>query len=670
MTDLNPQQRQAIEYLDSPLLVLAGAGSGKTRVITEKIAYLIQQAHYPPTQIAAITFTNKAAQEMHERAKRLLTNKQHRGLTVCTFHALGMRIVREEADALNLKKQFSILDASDSAKILAELLGSSGKEPIQHLQHTISLWKNALLSPEAAFQAATNPWEQQSANLYASYQETLKAYQSVDFDDLISLPCQLFSQYPDIQHRWQNRLRYLLVDECQDTNACQYSLLNHLVNHHDNNFTAVGDDDQSIYAWRGADADNLRRLQTDYPHLKVIKLEQNYRSSARILRVANAVISHNTRFSDKELWSEYALGDYIKIFTCQDENHEAQSVVQKIADHQRQHQSQYADYAILYRGNHQAKIFEEALRSARIPYRLSGGQSFFDRTEIKDILAYIRLLANPDDDPAFIRALTTPKRGAGQSSLNTLNQLAKNTQESLFAVCTRSGSLSAFNPSAKKILEEWIHFLHRYRQLAQQENAGTVIQQLLTEIDYQGYLQRHEEGKSGEIKWRNVQDLCLWLSKKGENEHKNLFDLAQTIALMSLLDGKEQETDTVKLSTLHAAKGLEYPHVFLVGCEEGLFPHADSIHEGHLEEERRLMYVGITRARQTLTITHARKRRRSGHWQFADISRFISEMPSDDLRFFGDKDNAPIVSQEEGKNRMAALAEMLEQKKRARQNKG
>lgn len=669
MYDLNPQQRAAVEYLDSPLLVIAGAGSGKTRVITEKIAYLIQKANYSPAQIAAITFTNKAAQEMRERATRLLIKKHHQSLTVCTFHALGMRIVREESDALDLKKQFSILDASDTAKILSELLGSSGKEQVFKLQHTISLWKNALISPEKAFQAAQNEWEKSSALIYASYQETLKAYQSVDFDDLISLPCQLFAQHSEIQHRWQMRLRYLLVDECQDTNTCQYHLLNHLVNNHDNNFTAVGDDDQSIYAWRGADADNLRRLQTDYPQLKVIKLEQNYRSSARILRVANAVIANNTRFSDKKLWSEYGLGEPIEILSCQNETHEAETVVQKIADHQRIHRTQYADYAILYRGNHQAKAFEEALRSARIPYHLSGGQSFFDRAEIKDVLAYIRLLANPDDDPAFIRALTTPKRGVGQSSLTILNQLAKEHNESLFAVCSRSGSLSALSNGVRHILEEWMHFLNRYQQQARQDNAGKLMTHLLEEIAYQNYLQNQEEGKLGDIKWRNTQELCAWLNKKGEAENKTLFDLAQTIALMNLLEGKEKENDAVKLSTLHAAKGLEYAHVFLVGCEEGLFPHADSVYEGRLEEERRLMYVGITRARQTLTLTHTRKRRRSGHWQFIEPSRFIDEMPEEDIRILGRKDSAPIVSKEEGKAKMAAMAKMLAEKQRARQNK-
>ncbi|MDO5686862.1 MAG: 3'-5' exonuclease [Neisseria sp.] len=661
---LNPQQSAAVTYLDGPLLVLAGAGSGKTRVITEKIAYLINHAGFAPHQIAAITFTNKAAQEMRERAGALLSGKASRGLVISTFHSLGMQIVREEAEALGLKKRFSIFDGSDAGKILSELIGSSGREEVFRAQHAISLWKNALLTPEEVFQAASDDWESRMAQIYASYSETLRAYHAVDFDDLINLPCRLFSQFSDIKYKWQMRLRHLLIDECQDTNACQYALMNHLVGS-EARFTAVGDDDQSIYAWRGAEVENLRRLHQDYPRLHVIKLEQNYRSTRRILRVANAVIAHNPQFFEKKLWSQHEEGEPIAVLSCKDEQHEAEVVINKIRMHRLNNQLRFADYAILYRGNHQARVFEEALRSAKMPYVLSGGQSFFDKAEIKDVLAYVRLLANPDDDPAFLRAVTTPKRGIGEATLGKLNELAQAQHESLYAAASRSGALSVLPAAARGALEAWLQWLAQYRRRAENEAAGSVMQSLLQDIAYEQYLLENNEGKSGEIRWHNVQDLAAWLHKKGAEDGKNLIDIAQTIALMTLLDGKSKEDpDAVKLSTLHAAKGLEYPHVFLVGCEEGLFPHENSIEEGNLEEERRLMYVGITRAQQALTLTHSRKRRRAGHWQFAEPSRFLEEMPTEDVRFYGRKDDAPIISREEGNAQLEAMLNMLKNKKK------
>lgn len=660
---LNPQQHEAIAYLDGPLLVLAGAGSGKTRVITEKIAYLINQAGYVPAQIAAITFTNKAAQEMRERAGKLLAGNAARAVTIATFHSLGMQIVREEAEHLGLKKRFSIFDGADAGKVLVELIGSSGREEVFRIQQAISLWKNALIAPEAAFQDAANDWEKHTAQIYASYSETLRAYHAVDFDDLIRLPCELFAQQPEIKYKWQLRLRYLLIDECQDTNACQYALMRHLTGS-EARFTAVGDDDQSIYAWRGADVENLHRLRSDYPNLHVIKLEQNYRSTRRILRVANQVIAHNPKVFEKKLWSEYGEGDPITVHTCKDEAHEAETVVQKIRMHRLNNDTRFADYAILYRGNHQAKEFEEELRSAKIPYVLSGGQSFFDKAEIKDVLAYVRLLANTDDDPAFLRAITTPKRGIGEATLGKLNELAKAHHESLYAAATRSGALSAFPAVARAPLEAWLQLMGYYRQRAHTEAAGAVVQALLQEIGYEQYLQEANEGKSGEIRWRNVQDLAAWLGKKGEEDGKNLIEIAQTIALMTLLDGKNSDdVDAVKLSTLHAAKGLEYPYVFLVGCEEGLFPHESSIEEGNLDEERRLMYVGITRAQHTLTVTHCLKRRRAGHWYFTEPSRFIDEMPAADIRIYGRKDSAPAVSREEGNAQLDAMLKMLQSKR-------
>lgn len=660
---LNPQQQAAVEYLGGALFVLAGAGSGKTRVITEKIAYMITQAGYKPHHIAAITFTNKAAKEMQERVSARLGREQTRGLTVCTFHSLGMRILREEAQHIGYKKNFSILDASDSARIISELLGSSGREAVFKAQHQISLWKNNLQTPEAAFQAADDEWSKQVAQVYAAYQTTLEHYQAVDFDDLIRLPTLLLQQNSDVRLKWQQRLQYLLIDECQDTNACQYALMRALVGL-EGRFTAVGDDDQSIYAWRGANMENLRRLQEDYPQIKIIKLEQNYRSTARILKVANQVIANNPKLFPKTLWSQLGEGEVVRVVACQSETHEAEFVAQQIARNKLIYGANFADFAILYRGNHQARLFEDALRSARIPYQISGGQSFYDKAEIKDVLSYLRLLANPDDDPAFLRAATTPKRGIGDTTLGKLNDYAKQHECSLFQAAQSMDALATLNAKNREAVQQFVYLMQDYQARAAADDAGEVVQALLQEIGYEAYLTGAEEGgKAAEIRWKNVQDLAGWLAKKGEEGEKNLIELTQTIALMTLLEGRDDgEIDAVKMSTLHASKGLEYPFVYLVGCEEGLFPHADSVEAGALEEERRLMYVGITRAKQQLTLTHCIKRKRQGTFVFPEPSRFINEMPQSDLDILGRKGGKPIVSKEEGRERLGNMLAALKAK--------
>lgn len=660
---LNPQQQAAVEYLGGALFVLAGAGSGKTRVITEKIAYMITQAGYKPHHIAAITFTNKAAKEMQERVSARLGREQTRGLTVCTFHSLGMRILREEAQHIGYKKNFSILDASDSARIISELLGSTGREPVFKAQHQISLWKNNLQTPEVAFQAADDDWTKQIAQVYAAYQETLEHYQAVDFDDLIRLPTLLLQQNSEVRLKWQQRLQYLLIDECQDTNACQYALMRALVGL-EGRFTAVGDDDQSIYAWRGANMENLRRLQEDYPQIKIIKLEQNYRSTARILKVANHVIANNPKLFPKTLWSQLGEGEVVRVVACQSETHEAEFVAQQIARNKLIYGANFADFAILYRGNHQARLFEDALRAARIPYQISGGQSFYDKAEIKDVLAYLRLLANPDDDPAFLRAATTPKRGIGDTTLGKLNDYAKQHECSLFQAAQSMEALAALNAKNREAVQQFVYLMQDYQARAAADDAGEVVQNLLQEIEYEAYLAGADEGgKAAEMRWQNVQDLAGWLAKKGEEGEKNLIELTQTIALMTLLEGRDDgEIDAVKMSTLHASKGLEYPFVYLVGCEEGLFPHADSVEAGALEEERRLMYVGITRAKQQLTLTHCIKRKRQGTFVFPEPSRFINEMPQSDLDILGRKGGKPIVSKEEGRERLGNMLAMLKAK--------
>ncbi|MGL6047827.1 MAG: UvrD-helicase domain-containing protein [Vogesella sp.] len=660
LLQLNPPQRDAIKYVDGPLLVLAGAGSGKTRVITQKICHLIRECGYQAKHIAAITFTNKAAREMLERVGKLMDSRELKGITVSTFHSLGMHILRQEAPHLGYKTQFSILDSYDAAKIISDILKSTHKDEVRKVQSRISLWKNELLDADAALVAADNEFDRICATTYCAYQATLIAYQAMDFDDLIRLPVGLFQTHPEVLIKWQGRLRYLLIDEYQDTNTCQYLLVKLLAGVR-GLFTAVGDDDQSIYAWRGANMENLRLLQHDFPALKIVKLEQNYRSTARILRAANSVISNNPKLFEKQLWSELGLGEPIHAVMCKDEDHEAEIVVQRLLAHKFEYRTEFKDYAILYRGNYQSRVFETVLRNQRIPYQMAGGQSFFDKPEIKDVLAYLRLIANPDDDPAFIRALTTPKRGVGATTLEKLGASAALFDKSLFASAGEPGFRVQVQDAQLKPLEDFCRFITSLQYRATREPAGELVMDMLKVIGFEAWLYDSEDSpKAAESKWKNVFELVAWLQRKGEADSKNLIELTQTIALITMLEGRDEgDVDAVHMSTLHASKGLEYPHVFLVGCEEGILPHSESVDNGMVEEERRLMYVGITRAQRSLTLTYCVKRRRAGEWLFVEPSRFIGEINSDDLRHFGKKGGEPIVSKTEGKSRLANLTAML-----------
>ena len=655
---LNPPQREAIRYLDGPLLVLAGAGSGKTRVITQKIAYLIQECGFSPSNIAAITFTNKAAKEMQERVGKLLKDKP-RGLTISTFHSLGVRILREEATVLGYKPRFSIFDSTDCYGIISDLAGTVDKATIRRLQSVISNWKNALTTPDQALRDAADETEKLAARAFASYSATLKAYQAVDFDDLISLPVELFDLHPEVLNKWQNRLRYLLIDEYQDTNACQYRMLKQLAGPRAA-FTAVGDDDQAIYGWRGADIENLRGLPRDYPNLKLIKLEQNYRSTVCILKAANALIGHNEKLFDKKLWSDLGHGDPITVTISKDSEKEAENVVMKLLAHKFEHRTQFADYAILYRGNFQARALEQHLRDQRIPYLLSGGQSFFDKAEIKDITSYLRLLANSDDDPAFIRAVTTPKRGVGGATLEALGTYAGERHLSLFAAVFEEGFAHRVQPRQLTPLVEFCEFINRIEYRAAKEPVGEVMNDLLNAVGYEAWLYDDGDQRAAITRWGNVQELMKWLVRKGEEDSKNLIELTQMIALINLLDKQngDERPDAVQLSTLHAAKGLEFKHVFLIGIEEGVLPHRESMEPSKIEEERRLMYVGITRAQRSLHISYSEKRKQGKELIPSEPSRFIAEMGKEDLRFSGGKsDSAPDKAG--GTARLAAMKAML-----------
>ncbi|MCC7006269.1 MAG: UvrD-helicase domain-containing protein [Ottowia sp.] len=688
MHQLNSAQRAAVCALDGPCLVLAGAGSGKTRVITAKIAHLLEAHDYEARHIAAVTFTNKAAAQMRERVRALLEGKRDRTgkiirashLTVCTFHSLGLQILRAEAQTIGLKPQFSIFAADDCFGLIQEQLATADKQLIRQVQSQISLWKNNGVEPEVALAQASDEQMQQAALVYRNYAATLLAYQAVDFDDLIRLPALLLAQDTSLLLRWQNRLRYFLIDEYQDTNACQYMLVKHLAGGsllRAPAFTAVGDDDQAIYGWRGATLDNLKRLQEDFPTLQVIKLEQNYRSTGHILTAANNVIARNPKLFEKQLWSEHGMGDAIVINAMNDEEHEAESVIFQLSADKFERRAHFRDFAILYRSNHQARIFEQMLRRERIPYVLSGGQSFFDKAEIKDICAYLRLLANEDDDPAFIRAITTPRRGVGPATLTVLGELAGQYKLSLFAACDLSILEQKLGARQFEPLHAFCRWLRYLGERAAREPAALVLDALIEGIGYESYLYDTLEARQAQAKWQNVSEFFEWLKRRGTqadadantafdnadglaDQGKNLLELVQTIALMSMLEGRDQDPDAVRLSTLHAAKGLEYPHVFLVGIEEGMLPHQRDKEEQEeaqaqaqrIEEERRLMYVGITRAQRSLRISWCKQRKRGGDQQRCEPSRFIGEMG---LEKVSELSAEPEVTPQQRLDRLKAL---------------
>ena len=662
---LNPAQLEAVHHLSGPCLVLAGAGSGKTRVITHKIARLLQ-AGYQPGQIAAITFTNKAAQEMRERAKELVGPRAAKHLVVSTFHALGVRILRSDGERLGLKPQFSILDSDDVLGVLKDAGASSDNALARRWQWAISLWKNQGLNSAQAQEAAANADEQVAARVMQRYEERLAAYQAVDFDDLIGLPHKLLLRDAEVRAKWQDTLRYVLVDEYQDTNAIQYEMLKSLVDHPDERrralFTAVGDDDQSIYGWRGATIDNLKRLPQEYPKLKVIALEQNYRSTGNILRAANMVIGHNPKLFEKKLWSAFGDGEPVRVIECDNEEHEAERVVARFqalrggtvagasaVSPTGTSAVEFKDFAVLYRANHQARVFEKALRKAGIPYKVSGGQSFFDRAEIKDLCAWLRLIVNNDDDPAFLRAVTTPKRGIGHQTLASLGEFAGRWKTSLFEALFAESLASVLSGRALGSLHEFGRYVndlgYRARQTAGAEDAKTLLLGWLKDIDYEKHLHDGEDSdKLAAARWGNVLDFVDWVAKRCggeiendggmsvESEKKSVLEVAQSISVIISLAERGDQQNVVTLSTLHAAKGLEWPHVVLASVNEGLLPFVSGGSEGddmtaqRLEEERRLMYVGITRARSTLGVSLLRRRKRGREVVQGVPSRFVGEM--------------------------------------------
>ncbi|MCX7066833.1 MAG: DNA helicase Rep [Methylococcales bacterium] len=662
MTQLNPQQQTAVKAIDHPLLVLAGAGSGKTRVITEKIAYLVKQG-LPARHIAAVTFTNKAAREMQSRVFKLLHPEQSRGLRVSTFHSLGLDILRLEHKSLGYKTGITLFDEQDKHALLKNIISHSlntyDTDLIDQYAGQIGQWKNAFVTPEQAAQTAlTNV-----ASLYADYNRCLKSYNAVDFDDLILLPVLLFQQHHEVLTKWQNKIRYLLVDEYQDTNISQYQLIKLLAGN-TGRFTVVGDDDQSIYAWRGAHPENLTQLQKDYPRLQVIKLEQNYRSAGRILKVANQLIANNPHAFEKRLWSELGYGEPLRVLSHKNDVVEAQQVVSEIIHHKFKHGGKYGDYAILYRGNHQSRLFETCLRENNVPYFISGSTSFFAYAEVKDVLSYLRLLVNPQDDAAYLRVINTPRREIGHTTLEKLGAYANERHISLFSASSELGLAQHLPDKARHRLELFSSWLVNTAQRVEAGDTFAVVEQVIQEIGYEQHLKEDSKSKeTADRRLRNVNDLVAWLKRIADKDssEKSLSEVVAKIMLMDIMERNEEEEahDKVSLMTLHAAKGLEFPHVFLIGVEENILPHQNSIETDNIEEERRLAYVGITRAQRSCTFSYCTHRKRYGEISECEPSRFLNELPEEDLEWLNKKQLSPDVVKERGLANLANLKTML-----------
>lgn len=673
-SQLNNKQEEAMKYTQGPLLVLAGAGSGKTSVITRKIAYLVQHCRIPAHRITAMTFTNKAAREMKERVTKLLSREEAKGLSVSTFHTFGLNLLRLELKNLPLKANFSILDADDCKRILMDLMHrdnlscAESKELIAKAMKKISDWKNDLILPEQAHSTCETPEDVQFAHLYQLYERNLRAYNAVDFDDLIVMPTRLLQENAEVRDKWQNRVRYLLVDEYQDTNTAQYILVKLLVGVM-GQFTAVGDDDQSIYAWRGAKPENMALLKQDFPNLHIIKLEQNYRSTSRILKAANCVIQNNPHIFDKKLWSDKGHGEVIRIITCRNDDDEAERVVKDLLTHKLMNGKNWKDYAVLYRGNFQARVLETQLRQMQIPYKLSGGTSFFARAEIKDVMSYLRLIINPEDDSAFLRIINTPKRAIGPVTLEKLGLFAQENNLSLLGASSDQRLSMVLPKKAETQLHEFADFISTFtRELLEDDEPVPKVRQMMNEAGYIDYIREQSATPAQEkSKLDNIENLFSsiqnLINRAEDVDEKNIESVIRKLVLLDMLEQQQEEEDTdkVNLLTLHAAKGLEFPYVYIMGLEEELLPHKNSIAAETIEEERRLMYVGITRARQGLTLTLAEQRKNGGQMKQMTPSRFLDELPQDELEWLGRKKKiaANVDPKEQAQQYLANLKALL-----------
>lgn len=665
---LNPSQQQAVEFVTGPCLVLAGAGSGKTRVITNKIAHLIHHCGYQARHIAAVTFTNKAAHEMKERVVETMGRKEARGLMISTFHALGLEIIKREYAMLEMKPNFSLFDNQDQLALLKDLTEKwleNDKTLMAQLISTISHWKNNLIEPTQATALAHSERDKLFAHCYGLYHAHMRACNMLDFDDLILLPTLLLRCNKEVCERWQKHIRYLLVDEYQDTNTSQYELVKLLVGNRAR-FTVVGDDDQSIYSWRGARPQNLALLKESFPELLVIKMEQNYRSSERILKAANILIANNPHVFEKRLFSTLGYGEELKVITATNEDHEAERVVGELIAHHFVKKTRYGDYAILYRGNNQSRLFEKMLMQNRIPYKISGGTSFFSRPEIKDLLAYLRVLTNPDDSSAFLRIVNTPKREIGPATLQKLGKWANQCNKSLFRASFDLGISQHLSGRRLELLQRFTHWLGGIAKLTECDPV-TAVHNLIYGVDYESWLFKTSPSpKAAEMRMKNVNTLFSWMTEMlagSELEEPMMLNQVVThftlCAMMERGESEEQQNQ-VQLMTLHASKGLEFPYVFLVGMEEGLLPHQSSINDDNIDEERRLAYVGITRAQKTLIFTLCRERCQYGELVHPEPSRFLLELPQDDLTWeSGSKVISPQERMQKNRSHLANIRAQL-----------
>ena len=653
---LNPPQRAAVLHDEGPLLVLAGAGSGKTRVIVEKIAHLVASGRYPAKRIAAITFTNKSAREMRERVARRIKGEAAGELTISTFHSLGLKFLQIEHAAVGLRRGFSIFDADDSAAQIKDLMPGAKPDAIDDAKNLVSRAKNAGLSPEQALAAARSTREMEAARLYARYQARLSSFNAVDFDDLIRLPVQVLEENTEVVAAWRERIGYLLVDECQDTNDAQYRLLKAIAGPK-GNFTCVGDDDQSIYAWRGANPENLQQMERDYPALRVVKLEQNYRCSNRVLRAANALIARNPHQHLKTLWSDQADGERIRVWECRDNEHEAEKVAAEISFQGTTNKVPWSEFCILFRGNHQSRALEKALQLLRVPYHLTGGTAFLERQEVKDALSWLRVIANPEDDAAFLRAVQSPRREVGATSLAKLAELAASKHMPLSRAAQSMGALQQLPPRAANGLGAFNDAIADLREHAGKLSAADLVRRLAEKSGLLADLRSQcKDEPSFQRRKANLDELAEWF--EGGPRGATAGDLAAQLALLSRND-KDDGGNQVRLMSLHAAKGLEFGYVFIVGCEDGTLPHEAALEEGSLEEERRLMYVGITRAKARLWLSYSRETRRFREKVRLKPSRFLDELPAAELQRDGADPVADAAAKKERANASFAAIQAL-----------
>ncbi|WP_027713913.1 ATP-dependent helicase [Desulfuromonas sp. TF] len=660
LTTLNKEQLTAVRHDEGPLLLLAGAGSGKTRVITYRIAYLLLQRGVPAGSILAVTFTNKAAREMKERVLELVGKKRASGMVVATFHALCVRILKEDIERLGYKRNFSIYAASDQARLVKDImqgLDIDGKKfDADRILWIISDAKNRLVAPEDFAVRHQDDYETMAAEVYPRYQKALKAFNAVDFDDLLMLTVRLFRQCPEALAKYQERFRYLLVDEYQDTNAAQYLLLKYLSEKH-RNLCVVGDDDQSIYGWRGADLGNILDFEKDFAGTTVIKLEQNYRSTGNILAAANAVIRNNAKRKEKALWSADGPGARIESIRCMDEEDEARMVMERIHAERFRHVLQYRDFAILYRTNVQSRAFEEQLRYENIPYVLIGGQQFFDRKEVKDAVAYLKVLVNSRDEVNLLRILNYPRRGIGETTADRIIRHSAERENPLWDVLRDPSGVAELSDKGKEAIAAFVDLMERYRRrFARGPGLAETARSFFEEIGLEDEIYRGaDDPAKARRRAENVQEVVSAMASYEEREAAPT--LAGFLDKVSLYDEdrpgkndkeKKLSQDAVTLMSLHSSKGLEFPVVFMVGLEEEYLPHKKSIHETFdIDEERRLCYVGITRARRQLVLLHAQQRKKYGKMLPRVPSRFLKEIPEALLDRRGSEAKLPASEEEQ-----------------------